>query len=141
MEIIKPGTNIDFVGKRYIALTLSGLTILITILLLLWRGGPNFGVDFSGGTLIQIRLSEKRSAAEIKDALKSVALEDSIVQEFKAEGAGEYLIRVKKVEENIEGLGDRAQDHPQDAEPQEQETTAPPSLEVAGRGAAQDPRR
>lgn len=109
MEIIKPGTNIDFVGKRYIALTLSGLTILITILLLLWRGGPNFGVDFSGGTLIQIRLSEKRSAAEIKDALKPVALEDSIVQEFKAEGAGEYLIRVKKVEENIEGLGDRVE--------------------------------
>lgn len=109
MEIIKPGTNFDFVGKRYIALTLSGLTILITILLLLWRGGPNFGVDFSGGTLIQIRLSEKRSAAEIKDALKPVALEDSIVQEFKAEGAGEYLIRVKKVEENIEGLGDRVE--------------------------------
>ncbi len=109
MELIKPGINIDFVGKRYVALSLSSAVILLTILLLLWRGGPNFGVDFSGGTLIQIRLADKRSAAEIKDALRPVQLEDSIVQEFKAEGAGEYLIRVKKVEENLEGLGDRVE--------------------------------
>lgn len=39
MELIKPGTNIDFVGKRKIAYGLSIFMIAGTLLLLLWRGG------------------------------------------------------------------------------------------------------
>ena len=104
MEFIKPGTNVDFIGNRNIAFLFSSAMILITIFVLIWRGGPNYGVDFSGGILIQIKLPDKKSPSEIKSALKDIQLGDSIVQEF-GEGSGtEYLIRVRKTDIQLEGL-------------------------------------
>ncbi|MCF8082104.1 MAG: protein translocase subunit SecF [Deltaproteobacteria bacterium] len=108
MQIIKPGININFIGRRHIAFGLSGLMILMTIFLLILRGGPNYGVDFSGGVLIQVQLSEKKSPAEIKDALRPVQLEKSIVQEFGEQGE-EYLIRIRETNIELEGLSDRVE--------------------------------
>lgn len=82
MEFIKPGINIDFIGKRKIALAFSAALIIITIALLIFRGGPNLGVDFSGGVLVQIKLEEKHSPSEIRKGLEAVQLQDSIIQEF-----------------------------------------------------------
>jgi preprotein translocase subunit SecF len=107
MEFIKPGINIDFVGRRKIAFAFSALMILATIFLLIWRGGPNYGVDFSGGVLVQIKLAQKRSPSEIKTALASVQLEDSIVQEFGGEGQNEYLIRIRETDVQLDGLSDK----------------------------------
>ncbi len=107
MEFIKPGINIDFVGKRYIALAISSILIIATIVVLIWRGGPNYGVDFTGGVLIQIRLPEKKDPAQIKDALRPVNLQDSIIQEFGEKGKNEYLIRVRKTDMELTGLSDK----------------------------------
>ena len=82
MEFIKPGINIDFIGKRKVAFVFSVMMVLATVFLLIWRGGPNYGVDFSGGVLVQIQLDQKRTPAEIRKALEPVQLEDSIIQEF-----------------------------------------------------------
>jgi len=108
MQIIKPGININFIGRRHIGFGLSGLMILMTIFLLILRGGPNYGVDFSGGVLIQVQLSEEKSPAEIKDALRPVQLEKSIVQEFGEQGE-EYLIRIRETNIELEGLSDRVE--------------------------------
>ena len=59
MQFIKPGINIDFIGKRKIAFVFSAAMIVATVVLLIWRGGPNYGVDFSGGVLIQVKLPQK----------------------------------------------------------------------------------
>lgn len=104
MEFIKPGINIDFIGKRKIALTLSLAVILTTIILIIWRGGPNYGVDFSGGILIQVKLEEKQSPSDIRKALEAIQLQDSIIQEFGEEGQFEYLIRVRSTEIQLAGL-------------------------------------
>jgi len=48
MEFIKPGININFIGRRNIAFALSSLMIIATFFLLVLKGGPNLGVDFSG---------------------------------------------------------------------------------------------
>jgi preprotein translocase subunit SecF len=79
--------------------------IAATILLLIWRGGPNYGVDFSGGIVIQVRLEKKQTPSDIKGALKSTQLEDSIIREF--EGESEYLIRVRKSDIELTGLNER----------------------------------
>ncbi|MBW1781740.1 MAG: protein translocase subunit SecF [Deltaproteobacteria bacterium] len=109
MQFIKPGINIDFIGKRHIAFGLSGMMIIATIFMLIWRGGPNYGVDFSGGVLVQIKLAQKMSPSEIKKALRPVQLEDSIVQEFGEAGQFEYLIRVRQTDVELTGLSDRVE--------------------------------
>jgi preprotein translocase subunit SecF len=109
MQFIKPGININFLGKRKIAFVFSSLMILATIVLLMWRGGPNYGVDFSGGVLVQIKMAQKISPLEIKKSLSAVNLDDSIVQEFGESGEFEYLIRIRKTEVELSSLGDRVE--------------------------------
>lgn len=109
MEFIKPGINIDFVGKRRAAFVLSGIMIIATIVMLIWRGGPNYGVDFSGGVLIQVRLSQKETLPDLRKALEPVQLQDSIIQEFGEEGQSEYLIRVRQTDMELSGLSDRVE--------------------------------
>ncbi len=108
MEIIKPGINIDFIGKRKIAYFISGTLILITLFLLLWKG-PRYGVDFTGGVVIQVRFDKRKSIDEIRKALKPVHLDDSIIQEFKGKEA-EYLIRVRKTDINLASVHDQVKD-------------------------------
>ena len=70
-------------GKRHIRLRhLWRLHPADRILLLLWRGGPNYGVDFAGGVVVQVKLEKSYTPSEIREALKGIDLEDSIIQEF-----------------------------------------------------------
>jgi preprotein translocase subunit SecF len=78
--------------------------------LLLWKGGPNYGVDFSGGVVVQAKLEQKRTPAEIREALRPIQLEDSIIQEFGEEGQFEYLIRVRKVDIELSGLNEKVKE-------------------------------
>ena len=107
MEFIKQGINIDFIGKRKIAFKFSIALVIATVFLLIWRGGPNLGVDFSGGVLIQAKLESQRTPSEIRDALESLRLQDSIIQEFGEKGQFEYLIRVRKIDIKLAGLSDK----------------------------------
>ncbi len=109
MEFIKPEINIDFIGKRKVAFLLSGSLIAITLFLLLWQG-PRYGVDFTGGVVIQVRFDKRKSIQEIRNALKPVHLDDSIIQEFKESGISEYLIRVRKTNINLAGIHDKVKD-------------------------------
>lgn len=110
MEIIKPGINIDFVGKRKIAYVLSALMFIATIVLLILRGGLNLGVDFTGGVLVQVRLQEKKPISEIRAGLESVGLADSSIQEFGEEKAFEYLIRLRASDIELKGLSDKVKE-------------------------------
>ncbi|MBW1785407.1 MAG: protein translocase subunit SecF [Deltaproteobacteria bacterium] len=107
MEFIKPGINLDFVGKRKLAFGLSVCMIVLTIFLVIWRGGPNLGVDFSGGVLVQVKMDRAVPLPQMRAALEVVQLQDSIIQEFGEEGQFEYLIRVRNVDIELTGLGDK----------------------------------
>ena len=109
MEFIKPDINIDFIGRRRIALSVSVGLILLTLVLLLVRGGPNYGVDFSGGILIQVRFNQPTTPNAIREALRSIALEDSAIQEFGEKGKGEYLIRVSQTDIELTDLSQQVE--------------------------------
>ena len=104
MQFIKPDINIDFIGRRNLALLLSGALIFLTILLLIFRGGPNYGVDFSGGILFQVRFTQPATPDQIKEALAPIGLHDSTVQEFGGKGVSEYLIRVTESDIELSNL-------------------------------------
>lgn len=92
MEFIRPNTNIDFVGKRYKAFALSGIVLLIGLVSLFLRGGLNFGVDFAGGTAIQIKFKNPTTPDDIRNALKDI-ISQSAVQQIGSSSDNEYLIR------------------------------------------------
>ncbi len=90
MELIKPGVNIDFVGKMKYAMAFSAILIVIGIASVIYHGGFNLGIDFAGGSIIQVKFSKNVSADQIRESLKSTQLANSTIQQF---GVNEFLIR------------------------------------------------
>ncbi|MEZ4598345.1 MAG: protein translocase subunit SecF [Syntrophotaleaceae bacterium] len=98
MQIIRPDINIDFVGKNRMAILLSVIIILAGIISLIIKGGPAYGIDFAGGTLIQIQLAKPAESADIREALKDLPLGSFTVQQF-GDDTNEFLIRAKEASE------------------------------------------
>jgi preprotein translocase subunit SecF len=104
MEFIKPGSKINFLGIRRSAFILSGVLIGASIISVILHGGFNYGIDFAGGTLVQVKFSKPTQAENIKENLASIGLDRSLVQRFGEKGENEYLIRVEKSVSDLEGL-------------------------------------
>ena len=81
MRLLNRKTNIDFFGKRKIAFTLSALLIVISIASLTLRG-LNFGLDFTGGALIEVAYSVAPDLEQVRDNLEAAGLDDAVVQTF-----------------------------------------------------------
>ncbi len=103
MEFIRPNINLDFVGKRKVSVLLSAAVILIGLLSLTFKGGPNYGIDFAGGTLVQIKFEQKTTAGDIKAGLKGLELGSVVVQQFGDE-PNEFLVRAQKSSAELEGI-------------------------------------
>jgi preprotein translocase subunit SecF len=106
MELIKPGTHIPFTRYRQIAVVLSTVVNLAILILLLVRGA-NLGVDFAGGTVVQIKFQQKVSAPDIRRALEKINLGGGVIQDFGEPEANEYLVRLDKTSVELGALGDQ----------------------------------
>jgi preprotein translocase subunit SecF len=93
MQFIKPDVNINFIGRRKIAYGVSLVMIVISIISLIIHKGPKYGIDFVGGTLIQLKFQAPVQIDQIKAGLRFIGLEKSSVQHFGEEKDNEYLIR------------------------------------------------
>lgn len=107
MEIIKHDIDINFVGRRKLALIFSLLLIVAGMVSLVAKGGPEYGIDFSGGTLIQVKFAQPTNAKEIKNALQDMNLKGLVVQKFEEESQ-EFLLRAQETSSELEGLGSRS---------------------------------
>jgi len=103
MELIKPGTSIDFVRYSKWALVFSISLVLLGLASLWYRGGPNYGVDFVGGTVVQVKFTQPTSIADIRQALAAANIANITVQDF-GQGGNEFLIRIPVTEAGTEGL-------------------------------------
>jgi preprotein translocase subunit SecF len=103
MEIFKRQTEFDFMGKKQTAISLSAILILIGIVSVIIHGGLKYGIDFAGGTLVQLKFEKPPAIEEIRDGLKTIGLGDSTIQEFGSKN--HILIRVQRSEEKLEEVG------------------------------------
>ena len=94
-------TNIDFLSMRRFGFVISGSFILAGIVSLLLQGGPLLSIDFTGGTLAQIRFEEAPDIAEVGSALEALDVGIGEVQTFGT--PNEILIRLQ-LSQNAENL-------------------------------------
>jgi len=104
MQLIKSDINIDFLGKQKIAYAFSLILIIVSIGSLIIHKGPNYGIDFVGGTLVQIKFSQKVAVSDIRNGLSDIGLKDTSVQGFGQIEDNEYLIRTSSSETMADNL-------------------------------------
>jgi preprotein translocase subunit SecF len=104
MRFIKPDINIDFVGRKKIAFLLSIACIAISLLSLIIHQGPRLGIDFAGGTLVQIKFTSPVPIDDIKSGLATIGLGKSSVQQFGQQIDNEFLIRTEASYRSSEGF-------------------------------------
>jgi len=106
MELIRPGTRFDFIGKKKFTIWVSTIALLIS-LGSVFLHGLKYGVDFAGGILIQIKFSQAVDISQVRNAMEAMGSKDAMVQKFG--GENEFLIRVEKSAEDLEGMSKKIQ--------------------------------
>jgi preprotein translocase SecF subunit len=102
IKLIKK-TNINFINKRHLFFIISGAFIIAGIISIAVQG-INLGIDFTGGTLLQLQFQKPTDISRIRQALKSSGLETSI-QTFPERNA--FSIKVKGKQENVNETADK----------------------------------
>ncbi len=110
-EIIKPGTKFDFMSFKERAIILSLILIVLSIGSMVYNkmttgGFFNYGVDFAGGTLIQVRFNEPPDLDRLRKALKEEGFKDFTIQSFGS--PNEVLIRTPQSSGELRGLQEKA---------------------------------
>jgi preprotein translocase subunit SecF len=95
----------DFIGKRRWAYAVSIALMLVGLGSILARGGLRYDIDFSGGTLVELRLKDVMPAEMIRSRLAAIGLGQSVIQEFG--DPRDVLIRTHGVGTNAAELGQR----------------------------------
>ena len=96
MQLLKGNLNIDFMGKRKLAMILSAVLLAISLTALITKG-LNFGIDFTGGTLIEVGYPEAVELEPIRTALAGAGFDNAQVQHFGS--ARDVLVRIAPQDE------------------------------------------
>jgi len=93
MQIIKGKTNIDFIGKRRIAILLS-TAVNIAIVVGIAGFGFNWGVDFAGGTLVEVKFSGVVTAEQVREGALKGGLTEPQVQSIGSADESTFMLRM-----------------------------------------------
>jgi preprotein translocase subunit SecF len=104
-EIVK-NTNIDFIGKKYVTFIVSGTFIILSLIAIfnIARGSANLGIDFVGGTTVQVRFEKPVTLQEVRTALEEGRIKDVDLQDIPAEN--KVLIKTKVTDEELNNIAE-----------------------------------
>jgi preprotein translocase subunit SecF len=91
MKFLNKKTNIDFMGQRKVAFVISIILIVLSIGSLVARG-LNFGLDFTGGTLIEVSYPAAPDISDVREHLSDAGMPDAVVQTFGT--ATDIVVRI-----------------------------------------------
>ncbi|TMQ57873.1 MAG: protein translocase subunit SecF [Candidatus Eisenbacteria bacterium] len=87
------GVNVNWMARRHIAFMVSGAFVLVSIISLIVHGGPRYGVDFTGGTLLELQITPPVSVDAVRTSVDHAGFTGSEIQ--KLDRPGQVLIRVE----------------------------------------------
>jgi len=91
MQLISKVPNIDFMSKSSLALKVSSVILLVCVASIIFRG-LNLGIDFTGGTLIEVGYEETADLTKVRSALAEASFNDAVVQHFGT--SKDVLVRI-----------------------------------------------
>jgi len=113
LEIIKPGVNLNFIGRRFFFLPLAAILVLASLVSISTKG-LQLGLDFAGGALVQARFDGPVATDEIRAVLSGAGFDDARIQTYGGPGDHEFLINLRgeaeetRVEEGQATFGAKA---------------------------------
>ncbi len=109
MEIIKPNTNINFLGNRHYAYAFTTIMILLSLASIPVVGYMKLGVDFTGGAVVQVKFNKPVHTDQVRAALKPLGT-NLVVQKFSMASGEEFVIRMEQRGEASEKLAQQVKD-------------------------------
>ena len=95
MSILK--FDFDFMKVRKLALTISLVLVITSVVLLLTRG-LNLGIDFTGGNVIQVEFEKRPDVANVREVISSIVAKGAMIQNFGEKG---IIIRTKTLKKAV----------------------------------------
>jgi preprotein translocase subunit SecF len=102
-HIIKPDTKIDFMAKRKLWAGLSVLFIAATFILLFTKG-LNYGIDFTGGAEVQVKVPADYDIGRLRNALSDGGLKNFKVQQIGVASDSQYIVKAQGDESNLNAV-------------------------------------
>lgn len=109
MELIKPNTNINFLGNRHYAYAFTTFMIILSLASIPIVGPVKLGIDFSGGAVVQVKFNKPVHTDQVREALKPLG-ENLVVQQFSMASGEEFVIRMEHHDESSEKLSGQVKD-------------------------------
>jgi len=104
MEILRPGINLDFIGKMKPFALISAVLAILSLGVIIVRGF-NYGIDFAGGSLLQLHFQQELTVDHVRSTLRTLGLEDSEIQ--YSEKDRDFILRLPISDEPLEQLRTR----------------------------------
>jgi len=104
MELIRPGTQIEFMKLKHIAFVISIALIVLSLISIFLLKGINYGIDFAGGTEVQVSFSDPVKTEDIRGALDPIGLSKARIQSIASSEGYEFLVRIPMIEDSTEDL-------------------------------------
>jgi preprotein translocase subunit SecF len=101
MELFRE-THINFIGARKFTYAFSIITLLISVGYLIIRGGPKLGIDFTGGSSIQLNFQNAVTIGQIRSSLSNIGLGTAEIKHIGAADVNSYIIRVGQLGEGVQ---------------------------------------
>jgi preprotein translocase subunit SecF len=99
MDLIRPGTQIEFMKIKNITFALSIALIVLSLISIFLLKGINYGIDFAGGTEVQVAFTDPVKTGDVRDAMDPIGLNNSIIQRIGTQDDHEFLIRTPMMNE------------------------------------------
>jgi preprotein translocase subunit SecF len=100
IELIRPGTNIDFAGRRHLFIAIS-IFMVIGSLVLLGTKGLNYGIDFTGGAEVQVRAPQGWDIGKVRSAMEKGEIKGLRVVQLGEANSPEFLIKAQGTESEL----------------------------------------
>ncbi len=112
-------TNINFIGMRKVTYAFSIITFILSLIYLIVNGGPNYGIDFTGGTSLHIKFNTATNPGQIRDAISGAGYGDAEIKNLGDKADNAFIIRIKQMGEEaqagdivLQELKTKLADHP-----------------------------